>query len=387
MINSKEILDKARDHMLKLEEEENRKKEIILEYLNKNRFFNEKELLAMLKDIIAKEIEPSLSNYKKSLIEKNEDEETMDALLKKEEKSLQTYMLRMFLIPILKNNRILLEPMIASDQIVILRDKEAEFFVFIFHIYKNDTNILITKTAIEEAKRFLNIKTEELDSLITEGILHKYGSEKMRSKINCINRRDVYENQKLEDIIFINITVIKINKEVKLMGEKINQSNIKINQSNEKIEESSERIKEAEKKIKEAEEKIGESNKRIEKGKIDTVSLLGIFVAIISIIYANISVSISNELSSVVITNISTVGCILFLLGFIEKSIKNENNKIPIVVIWGISLFASLILIIGMYSYMRYEKNNFIKYMENIYELKNKETTLELQHFTMPSDY
>lgn len=380
MINSKEILDKARDHMLKLEEEENRKKEIILEYLNKNRFFNEKELLAMLKDIIAKEIEPSLSNYKKSLIEKNEDKETMDALLKKEEKSLQTYMLRMFLIPILKNNRILLEPMIASDQIVILRDKEAEFFVFIFHIYKNDSNILITKTAIEEAKRFLNIKTEELDSLITEGILHKYGSEKMRSKINCIDRRDVYENQKLEDIIFINITVIKINKEVKLMGEKINESNIKINQSNEKIEESSERIKEAE-------EKIGESNKRIEKGKIDTVSLLGIFVAIISIIYANISVSISNELSSVVITNISTVVCILFLLGFIEKSIKNENNKIPIVIIWGISLFMSLILIIGMYSYMRYEKNNFIKYIENIYELKNKETTLELQHFTMPSDY
>lgn len=67
--------------------------------------------------------------------------------------------------------------------------------------------------------------------------------------------------------------------------------------------------------------------------------------------------------------------------------VSYQNNKIPIVVIWGISLFISLILIIGMYSYMRYEKNNFIKYMENIYELKNKETTLELQYFTMPSDY
>ena len=178
----------------------------------------------------------------------------------------------------------------------------------------------------------------------------------------------------------------KLEIQYKKIEEKIDVSLEKIREAKEKIDISLEKIREAEEKIKISNEKIRETEEKIEKGKIDIVGLLGIFVAIISIIYANISVS-SNELSSIVITNISTVVCILFLLGFIEKSIKNENNKIPIGVIWGISLFMSLILIIGMYSYMRYEKNNFIKYMENIYELKNKETTLELQHFTMPSDY
>lgn len=382
MSNTENDIKKALENIKKIEKREEDIENIIFEYLTKNRFFKEEELLEKLESLIQEGVNNGIQNYKSILIKDKKTEEDIDIYLKHEKESLlkrERDNIINFNVPrIARKNRILLEPHVLTEDIIILRGEEAEFFVFIFYIYGNTSDNYITKEAIIEAEKFLEIELK-LENLIKDKILTKYGPG-MSSIINCVEREDVFKNKEIENLIFIYITTITMNKEIKMIREKINESNIKINQSNEKIEESSERIQEAE-------EKIVESNKRIEKGKIDTVSLLGIFVAIISIIYANISVSISNELSSIVITNISTVVCILFLLGFIEKSIKNENNKIPIVVIWGISLFISLILIIGMYSYMRYEKNNFIKYMENIYELKNKETTLELQYFTMPSDY
>lgn len=341
----------------------------VLKYLKKERFFFENNLWKQTKTLREEYAKSILNKQREDLNKENKRKEEKEKLSergienllkefkKRTDENIKFNIYNYLIGRIAQENNILLEPTgynlpnNQNEEIIILKEKEAEFFVFIFKFYGNVYgDCYIPEKIFNEAKEFLNI-TDQLDKLQSEKILMKDGN-KIKSQIRFKNRALIFRNSEIEEKIFSRITYFRVNE-----------------------------------KIRETEEKILKSNKKIEKGKIDTVSLLGIFVAIISIIYANISVSISNELSSIVITNISTVVCILFLLGFIEKSIKNENNKIPIVVIWGISLFTSLILIIGMYSYMRYEKNNFIKYMENIYELKNKETTLELQHFTMPSDY
>lgn len=321
MSNTENDIKKALENIKKIEKREEDIENIIFEYLTKNRFFKEEELLEKLESLIQEGVNNGIQNYKSILIKDKKTEEDIDIYLKHEKESLlkrERDNIINFNVPrIARKNRILLEPHVLTEDIIILRGEEAEFFVFIFYIYGNTSDNYITKEAIIEAEKFLEIELK-LENLIKDKILTKYGPG-MSSIINCVEREDVFKNKEIENLIFIYITTITMNKEIKMIREKINESNIKINQSNEKIEESSERIQEAE-------EKIVESNKRIEKGKIDTVSLLGIFVAIISIIYANISVSISNELSSIVITNISTVVCILFLLGFIEKSIKNEND-------------------------------------------------------------
>ena len=276
-----------------------------------------------------------------------------------------------------------------SEKILILKGKEAQIFTYLI---KNFEFLFmgngIEKFYFEEAINYLEIKPEELEILKKKAIIKEW-DEIIDFNFDVRGINDTYKesNNGVIERIFNTITYVKILSKIEEAKNKNKKLEIQYKKIEEKIDVSLEKIREAEEKIKISNKKIRETEEKIEKGKIDIVGLLGIFVAIISIIYANISASISNELSSIVITNISTVVCILFLLGFIEKSIKNENNKIPIGVIWGISLFMSLILIIGMYSYMRYEKNNFIKYMENIYELKNKETILELQHFTIPSDY
>ncbi|HBJ80197.1 hypothetical protein [Fusobacterium sp.] len=390
--------------------EEEIPQEVIEEFEDMQNIINEQTT------IIVRKIETIISNY----LEKNtfiiKDEVCREV---NEIEGISDYKIRLknfpfsdiidtFIMKVTIKKEILLKDFIRKDEntqsekILILKGKEAQIFTYLI---KNSKSLFmgngIEKFYFEEAINYLEIKPEELEILKKKAIIKEW-DEIIDFNFDVRGINDTYKesNNGVIERIFNTITYVKVlskieeakNKNKKLeiqykkIEEKIDVSLEKIREAKEKIDISLEKIREAEEKIKISNEKIRETEEKIEKGKIDIVGLLGIFVAIISIIYANISVS-SNELSSIVITNISTVVCILFLLGFIEKSIKNENNKIPIGVIWGISLFMSLILIIGMYSYMRYEKNNFIKYMENIYELKNKETTLELQHFTMPSDY
>lgn len=386
MANTENDIKKALKNIKKIEKREEDIENIIFEYLTKNRFFKEKELLEKLESLIQEGVNNGIKNYKSILIEDKKTERDIDIYLKHEKESLlkrERDNIINFNVPrIARKNRILLEPHINSEKIVILREKEAEFFVLIFQIFKPDRPNYISKDSLKEAENFLNIK-EELNNLINDKILTKTNDGGMFSQINCISRSsNIYENVEIENIIFINLTAIRVNNELKTITERINKSNIKINNSNKKIEE----IK---KKIRSFNGKIIKTEEKIEKGKIDTVSLLGIFVAIISIIYANISVAMSDTLSSVIITNVSTVACIFFLLAYVEVFIKNQNEKNKLRS-YGWSLIAIIALVINIWFYkkIQYDKNNFIKYMENIYELKNKETAfLELQHFTMPSDY
>ena len=391
--------------------EEEIPQEVIEEFEDMQNIINEQTT------IIVRKIETIISNYleKNTFIikdevcrEVNEIEGISDYKIRFERLTFSE-IIHFFIMKVATKKEILLKDFIRKDEntqsekILILKGKEAQIFTYLI---KNFEFLFmgngIEKFYFEEAINYLEIKPEELEILKKKAIIKEW-DEIIDFNFDVRGINDTYKesNNGVIERIFNTITYVKIlskieeakNKNKKLeiqykkIEEKIDVSLEKIREAEEKIDVSLEKIREAEEKIKISNKKIRETEEKIEKGKIDIVGLLGIFVAIISIIYANISVSISNELSSIVITNISTVICILFLLGFIEKSIKNENNKIPIGIIWGISLFMSLILIIGMYSYMRYEKNNFIKYMENIYELKNKETTLELQHFTMSSDY
>lgn len=362
MANTENDIEKALKNIKRIETREKEREKIIFKYLNENRFFEEKALFINLNYLIKEEVDEKLENKKEQLKSQNKSAEDIKAILKYERKNffieIKNVVKSHVLPRILRRNRILLEPFIASSKIVILREKEAEFFVFIFSMYKNDSDRLILRAAIEEGKNFLDIQSE-LEKLIEDKILLIYG-ENMVSNINCNDRKETYHNKMIENIIFNYIISIGMNRKI----EKTN--NI----------------------IKKTENKIKDFNKKIEKNKIDIITLLGIFVAIISIIYANISASISNELSSVVVTNISTITCIFFLLAYIEIFIKDKKNK-DIIKYFGCGFvfIVALVLIIGFYIFMKYEKNNFIKYMENIYELKNKETTLELQHFTIPSDY
>lgn len=370
----------------KIEKREENIENIIFEYLTKNRFFKEEELLEKLESLIQERVNNRIRDYKSILIKDKKTEEDIDIYLKHEKESLlkkERDNIINFSVPrIARKNRILLEPHINSEKIVILREKEAEFFVLIFQIFKPDRADYISKDSLKEAENFLNIK-EELNNLINDEILIKTNDGGILSQIDCISRSsNIYENVEIEKMIFTDITIIRRDKELKRIIKRINESNIKIDESNKKIEEIKIKIRNFNGKIIKTEEKI-------EKGKIDTVSLLGIFVAIISIIYANISVAMSDTLSSVIITNVSTVACIFFLLAYVEVFIKNQNEKNKLRS-YGWSLIAIIALVINIWFYkkIQYDKNNFIKYMENIYELKNKETAfLELQHFTMPSDY
>lgn len=362
MANTESDIKKAQEDIKKIEKREKEREKIILKYLNENRFFEKETLFTNLNHLIEEEVYEKLENMKKQFKTQNKSAEDIEVNLKHEKKNLfieiKNVIISHVLPRILRRNLILLEPIIESSKIVILKEKEAEFFVFIFHIYKNDTDRLILRAAIEEGKKFLDIQSE-LEELIKDKILSVYG-ENMVSDINCTDRQEIYQNKMIENIIFNYIISIGMNR---------------------KMEETNNIIKKTENKIK-------DFNKKIEKNKIDIITLLGIFVAIISIIYANISATISNELSSVVVTNISTITCIFFLLAYIEIFIKDKKDKDIIKYFCcGFVFIVALVLVVGFYALMKYEKNNFIKYMENIYELKNKETTLELQHFTMPSDY
>lgn len=362
MANTENDIKKALRNIKKIENREKEREKIIFKYLNENRFFEEKALFINLNYLIKEEVDEKLENMKEQFKNQNKSAEDIEANLKHERKNLfieiKNVVISHVLPRILRRNRILLEPIIASSKIVILREKEAEFFVFIFSMYKNDTDRLILRAAIEEGKNFLDIQSE-LEKLIEDKILLIYG-ENMVSNINCNDRKEIYHNKMIENIIFNYIISIGMNR---------------------KIEETNKIIKKTEKKIK-------DFNKKIEKNKVDTITLLGIFVAIISIVYANISVAMSDTLSSVIVTNVSTVACIFFLLAYVEVFIKNQNeeNKLRSYG-WGLIAIVALTINIWFYKEIQYDKNNFIKYMENIYELKTKEASLELQHFTMPSNY
>lgn len=377
--------------------EEEITQEVIEEFEDEQNIINEQNT------IIVRKIETIISNYleENTFIikdevcrEVNEIEGISDYKIGFEGLTFSE-IIHFFIMKVVTKKEILLKDFIRKDEntqsekILILKGKEAQIFTYLI---KNFEFLFmgngIEKFYFEEAINYLEIKPEELEILKKKAIIKEW-DEIIDFNFDVRGINDTYKesNNGVIERIFNTITYVKILSKIEEAKNKNKKLEIQYKKIEEKIDVSLEKIREAEEKIKISNKKIRETEEKIEKGKIDIVGLLGIFVAIISIIYANISASISNELSSIVITNISTVVCILFLLGFIEKSIKNENNKIPIGVIWGISLFMSLILIIGMYSYMRYEKNNFIKYMENIYELKNKETILELQHFTIPSDY
>lgn len=126
-------------------------------------------------------------------------------------------------------------------------------------------------------------------------------------------------NTNVMNEIFNKITYVKF-------FEKMEKSEKIINELKNKASEIEIQFKETEEKIKKAEEKIKKTIEITENTKIDTLALLAIFVAIISIIYGNISVSKDSDIKNIIITNVSTVACISFIMGYIEIFIK--NNKV-----------------------------------------------------------
>lgn len=365
MIGNKELLKQIDKNSKKIENFEKYKEEVVVKYLRENRYFKEEEFFNELEIVIEKEIQSSLENTKESLEKIQSSKETIRGRLKEEkeklEKEKRKYFLLSFIPKILIKYRILLEPTVGKRDIIILKGKEAEFFSFIFFNYKSSDYRFISENDTREAIIFLDIQNE-LEDLFHEKVLSEVKGGGIVSNIDCSADRDeVYKNKQIERMIFDHIVSVNINNKIHRVNENIRKT----------------------------EEAIKNFNNKIEKDRIDIIVLLGIFVAIISIVYANISVAMSDTLSSVIVTNISTVACIFFLLTYVEVFIKNQNkeNKLRSYG-WGLIVIVALAINIWFYKKIQYDKNNFIKYMENIYELKNKETAfLELQHFTMPSDY
>lgn len=326
-------------------------KRVILEYLNENRYFTKEgleEKINEINDEIEEYFKEEVKIYREFFnrnfeLTKEELREEMKKELKQEfesyeediRKKFKKNIYSVYLLEVLNENYILLEQDINfSKTIFILKGKEAELFTFIFNFYKiNYKNNLISREDIEEARILLNIEENVVNKLIEDKVFFgKTTAKVFISKIPFQNREEIYQNLEIEKKIFLKISFLEINKSLKTLKEEIRKAEEKIKESNKKIEEAEEKIKESNEKIEETKEKIKESNekisnttKSIENTKVDTLALLAIFVAIISIIYGNIFASNAQSIKNVIITNISTVACIAFILGYIEIFVKDNK--------------------------------------------------------------
>ncbi|WP_294666173.1 hypothetical protein [uncultured Fusobacterium sp.] len=314
-------------------------KRVILEYLNENRYFTKEGLEKKINKELGKEKEEYLQKkinlYNEHLKddpwfpEKEEKEKELKKYEKNEYTRFNNDIYSVYLPKVLNENFILLEyKEVTPKKIFILREKEAEFFAFIFNFYKNNCTMnVISREYIEEVKSLLDMGEEIIDKMAKDGVLFKINEkEGVYSQIPIQSRREIFQSSEIENKIFLKITSLNINKNFKKLKEEMKEAEAKIIESNKKIEEAEARIIESNKKIEEAEEKIDKTIKSIENTKVDTLALLAIFVAIISIIYGNIFVSNTQSIKNIVITNVSTVACIAFILGYIEIFIK--DNKI-----------------------------------------------------------
>ena len=300
-------------------------KRVILEYLNENRYFTKEGLEKKINKELGKEKEEYLQKkinlYNEHLKddpwfpEKEEKEKELKKYEKNEYTRFNNDIYSVYLPKVLNENFILLEyKEVTPKKIFILREKEAEFFAFIFNFYKNNCTMnVISREYIEEVKSLLDMGEEIIDKMAKDGVLFKINEkEGVYSQIPIQSRREIFQSSEIENKIFLKITSLNINKNFKKLKEEMKEAEAKIIESNKKIEE--------------AEEKIDKTIKSIENTKVDTLALLAIFVAIISIIYGNIFVSNTQSIKNIVITNVSTVACIAFILGYIEIFIK--DNKI-----------------------------------------------------------
>ena len=350
-------------------------KRVILEYLNENRYFTEGGLVNKIdeiKDEIETYFKEEVKIYKEFLyenfelpkeeLEKESKKELEEEIKKYEEdirKNFNEKIFSLYLPKVLNENYILLEyESKIPKRIVILLEKEAELFTFIFNFYKiNCGNNLISREDIEEARILLNIEENVINKLITDKVLlGKPNSKVFLSKISIQNREEICQNLEIEKKIFLKISFLEINKslkalkeEMKKVEEKIKESNEKIEEAEEKIKESNEKIEEAESKIEESNEKINKTTKSIENTKVDTLALLAIFVAIISIIYGNIFASNAQSIKNVIITNISTVTCIAFIMGYIEIFVKDNKIMKKEYFISAAMIIVALALIVSAY--------------------------------------
>ena len=344
-------------------------KRVILEYLNENRCFT--------KEGLEKKINEELGKEKKEYLQKNIDlyeqhlktdpwipkKEEKEKELKKYEKNEYTRfndnIYSVYLPKVLNENFILLEYRdVTPEKIFILREKEAEFFAFIFNFYKNNCTMnVISKEYVEEVKSLLDMGEEIIDKMVKDRVLFKISEkEGLCSEIPIQSRREIFQSSEIENKIFLKITSLNINKNFKKLKKEMEEAEEKIKESNRKMEEAEEKIKESNKKIEEAEEKIKESNEKIDKTikstentKVDTLALLAIFVAIISIIYGNISASNTQNIKNVVVTNVSTVACIAFILGYIEIFIKDNKIIKKEYLISATMIIVALALIVSVY--------------------------------------
>ncbi|WP_443863766.1 hypothetical protein [Fusobacterium ulcerans] len=326
-------------------------KRVILEYLNENRYFTKEGLekkINEIKDEIEADFEKTIKMYielleKDKKLPKSKMEEEIKRFEYETRKNFNDNIYSFYLPKVLNEKFILLEYRKPHpNKITILREKEAEFFAFIFNFYKNNCTMdVISREYIEEVKLLLDMGEEIIDKMAQDGVLFKISEkEDVYSQIPIQSRREIFQSSEIENKIFLKITSLNINKNLKKLKEETKEAEEKIKESNKKIEEAEEKIKESNKKIEEAEEKIEESNRKMEESnkkidktissientKIDTLALLAIFVAIVSIIYGNIFASNAQSIKNVIITNISTVACIAFILGYIEIFVK--DNKV-----------------------------------------------------------
>lgn len=304
-------------------------KRVILEYLEENRYFERKELenrINEMKDEKEAYFKEEANFYEIFLEEehdlaKKELREEVEGYEEEIRKNFNEKIFSFYLPKVLNENYILLEfSRNFPEEVFILKGKEAEFFVFIFNFYKNDCMWdIVSREYIEEAKSLLDMKEDMIDKLLEDGVLSvSEDGERFYSNIFIKDRREIFQNSEIENKIFLKTTSLNINKNLKKLKEETDKIQEKIKESNKKIEE-------AEAKIKESNEKINKTTKSIENTKVDTLALLAIFVAIISIIYGNIFASNNQSIKNVIITNISTVTCIAFILGYIEIFVKDNK--------------------------------------------------------------
>lgn len=350
-------------------------KRAILEYLNENRYFTEEGLenkINEIKDEIEEYFKKEIESYREFFyknfeLAKEELSKEMKKELKQELKNYEEDIIKKFkkdiysvyLLEVLNENYILLEYDINfSERIFILKGKEAELFTFIFNFYKiNCKSNIISREDIEEARILLNIEENVINKLIEDKVLlGKPNSKVFLSRISIQNRKEICQNLEIEKKIFLKISFLEINKSLKVLKEEMEEAEERIKESNRKMEEAEEKIKESNKKIEEAEEKIKKSNKKIDKTiksientKVDTLALLAIFVAIISIIYGNIFASNTQSIKNIVITNVSTVACIAFILGYIEIFIKDNKIIKKEYLISATMIIVALALIVSAY--------------------------------------
>lgn len=324
--------------IIKVEIMEKDLEKVILDYLKENRYFR-KELLEKkifeIKDKIEEYLEKEKEIFRKGIeqepeITGKEIEEESEEFKKEKRKHINESIYSIYLPKVLNENFILLASLNgAPKRIVILKEKEAEFFVFIFNFYKNNCfNNVILREYIDEAKLLLNMEDNIISRLVLDKVLTGViGGARFVTNIPIQNREDIYQSSEIEKKIYFKIAALNINKGLIKLKEEMKKTEEEILKSN---------------------KKISKTSKSIENTKIDTLALLAIFVAIISILYGNIFASNLQSVRSIVITNVSTVACIAFMLGYVEIFIKDreiiKKDFIAIVLI-----IVSLALIISAY--------------------------------------